>query len=235
MRRYLPFITGAWLVSVAACVETPVQVRVSQPIEFPHSAHVAQFTSGRHRADRIAMHLKIFGTEEPPQELAEGKCAACHDDLAERQACAGCHVPFQNDALRANREVRPCVGCHRGAWASPAATIPSATVCLSCHEAGMRLVQGGSEPKIVLVRAGDTPPEPALEDVPWVRINTMPPNVYFSHTAHVRFASMACTECHQDVSGLLTPPDKVRVFTMSECLTCHTKRGAGTDCLTCHK
>lgn len=235
MQRLLSFASSCLLIGAAACADAPVRVPVQQPIEFPHAAHVNHFASGQHRTERVAMHLKIYGTTEAPQELNEGRCADCHDDLAERQACAVCHVPFQNPALRGQRELRRCVGCHRGAWGASAATIPSAGTCLACHEAGMRLAQGAGSPRVVLARGGDRPAEPAVEDVPWVRINTMPRNVYFSHTAHVRYASMTCTECHQDVTGLSSPPDRVRVFTMSQCLTCHVKRGASTDCLTCHK
>lgn len=236
MRRFLSFACLSLLFVAAGCAGPPIEVPVQQPIDFPHGKHLTYFASGQHRTERIAMHLAIFGAgEPPPQELVEGRCVECHDDLAERTACAGCHVPFQNAALRSQQDVRRCVACHRGAWGASAATIPSATVCLACHEAGVRLARAGdNRPRIVLVNASDTPVEP-LEDVPWVRINTMPANVYFSHTAHVRYASMACTECHQDVTALRSPSSRVRVFTMSECLTCHARKGASTDCLTCHK
>ena len=232
-------LSCAWLgllLAAGACADS-VEVAVRQPIEFPHQAHLTYFSSGQHRAERIRMHLDIFGGDEAPQELAEGRCVACHDDLPQRTACAGCHVPFQNAALRSQKNVRPCVGCHRGAWGAAAATIPSATSCLTCHEAGLRLVQGAAQgPRIALVRAGDSLAKgEAVTDVPWVRINTMPPNVYFSHTAHVRFAAIPCVRCHQDVSGMLSPPTSVRVFSMSDCLNCHVQNGASTDCLTCHK
>jgi hypothetical protein len=219
------------------CTDRLVDVQVNQPIEFPHQSHLTYFSSGQHRTEKIRMHLDIFDQKEPPAELAEGRCVECHDDLAERAACASCHVPFQNAALRSRREVRPCVGCHRGAWGAAAATIPSAETCLACHEAGVRLAQSGAKgPSFKLVRTGSAPvANAAVEDVPWVRINTLAPNVYFSHTPHVRYASMACTQCHQDVRTLASPPTSVRVFAMSDCLNCHVTQGASTDCLTCHK
>lgn len=236
MLRFLSPACLGLLVAAAGCADPPIGVAVRQPIHFPHQTHLTYFSSGQHRTEKIRMHLDIFGQDKPPEELAEGRCVECHDDLAERAACAGCHVPFQNAALRSQREVRRCVGCHRGAWGGSAATIPSAATCLACHEAGVRLARAGDKgPRVTLVRAGEPPGEPPVEDVPWIRINAMPPNVYFSHTAHVRFASMACTTCHQDVRALRSPPTAARVLSMSDCLTCHMERGASTDCLTCHK
>ena len=228
----------AWicaLLIVGACTGSQIEVPVRQPIAFPHRTHVSYFSSGQHRTEKIKMHLDIFNMTDPPQELAEGRCVECHDDLAERAPCAGCHIPFQNASLRSQKEIRPCVGCHRGVWATSHATIPSATVCQGCHERGARLARDGeSAMRLVLVRAGE-PAAPRVDDIPWVRINTLPPNVYFSHTAHVQFASMSCTTCHQDVRTLTSPPSMVRVFSMSQCLECHAKRGVSTDCLTCHK
>ena len=233
--RFACLVLG--LVAAAGCAERRAEVLVRQPMDFPHQAHVTYFSSGKHRAEKIRMHLQIFGADEPPAELSEGRCVECHDDLPERTACAGCHVPFQNAALRNAKEVRKCVGCHRGAWGGSAATIPSLATCRACHEAGVQQARGRSndDPQIALVRAGSTPSEPVVADIPWIQINTLPGNVYFSHTAHVRFASMACTSCHQDVRGLTSPPTIVRVFSMTECLTCHVKNGASTECLSCHK
>lgn len=235
MRRFGSLCWICALLVAGGCARRQIEVAVQQPIDFPHRTHLSYFSSGRHRSEKIKMHLDIFAMSEPPQELAEGRCVECHDDLAERTACAGCHVPFQNAALRGQKEIRPCVGCHRGVWATSDATIPSATMCLTCHERGARLARSGeSAMRLVLVRAGE-PPAPHVDDIPWVRINTLPPNVYFSHTAHVQFASMSCTTCHQDVRMLTSPPSMVRVFSMSQCLECHAARGASTDCLTCHK
>jgi len=223
------------LVAAAGCADERADVQVQQPMNFPHETHLTYFSSGKHRTEKIQMHLDIFGAGEPPAELSQGRCVECHDDLAERVACAGCHVPFQNAALRSAKEVRPCVGCHRGAWGGSAATIPSLRTCLACHESGVQQARGeNGEARISLARAGVAAGE-SIEDIPWIQINTMPGNVYFSHTAHVRFASMACTSCHQDVRELRTPPTIVRVFSMTECLSCHRARGASTDCLSCHR
>jgi menaquinone reductase, multiheme cytochrome c subunit len=224
------------LVVTGGCGARWTEARVRQPMDFSHQAHLSYFSSGKHKTEKIRMHLEIFGADQPSAELAEGRCVECHDDLAERVACAGCHVPFQNAALRSATGVRTCVACHRGAWGGSAATIPSAATCRACHEGGMQQTRGdNNEPRVTLVSATGPPSGSLIEDIPWIQINTMPGNVYFSHTAHVRFASIACTSCHQDVRELVAPPTIVRVFSMTECLTCHMEKGASTDCLSCHK
>lgn len=224
------------VLAAAGCTGRQTEVRVVQPLEFPHQPHVAYFASGQHRSEKIKMHLDIFGGDEPPVELSEGRCVECHDDLAERVDCAGCHVPFQNAELRKAKQVRRCVACHRGAWSGSLATIPSIATCQLCHKDGVQEVRrDAAGPRLTLVRAQDADRASRVQDIPWIQINTMPGNVYFSHSAHVRFAGFACTECHQDVRELQSPPTKVRVFSMTECLTCHVEKGASTDCLTCHK
>jgi hypothetical protein len=239
VRRVLSFAGLAVLMAAAACTDSPVEVSVRQPIDFPHETHLTYFSSGLHRAERIRMHLEIFGTDEIPDELAEGRCVACHDDLPERTACAGCHVPFQNPALRTQTEARRCVACHRGAWSRAEASIPGVTACLECHRpevSEVHLVRAAyTGASVALARAGAPRVDEAATEVPWVRLTTMPPNVYFSHTAHVRFAGLPCVRCHEDVSGLMSPPTRVRVLSMSDCLKCHVESNARTDCLACHK
>jgi uncharacterized protein with PIN domain len=221
---------------VAACAERPVPVPVRQPIGFPHDTHLAYFASGQHRREKIQMHLTAIGQDTAPDELSQGKCAECHDDLAEKTACAGCHVLFQDPALRDNKPLRRCVACHRGAWSGSLARIANTDTCIACHavEPPVRLagdVRTGVRP----ASARDVGLDPSSrEDLPWIQINTIPANVYFSHRAHTR-SSIACTDCHLDVSSLSAPPTAVRAFSMTRCLRCHAQRGASTDCLTCHK
>ena len=235
MARFISIACVGAIVAAAGCAARPAEVAVQQPMEFTHAAHLKYFASGEHRNQGISRHLEAFDKNDLPDELKEGRCAECHDD-SEMLGCATCHARFKNAALWGRKDVRPCVACHRGAWGAADATIPSATACLPCHEAGMQRARvDDAGPRLVLARAGAAPAGPPVEDVPWMRINVLPANVYFSHTAHVRYASMPCTECHQDMSGLSSPPRMVAAFTMSRCLKCHAARGAGTDCLTCHK
>lgn len=234
MARFVSFAGAGVLAAIAGCAPQSRDVAVQQPMEFPHAAHLSYFASGEHRNQGIKRHLEAFDKNDLPDELKEGRCAECHAD-DEMLGCASCHARFKNAALWMRTDVRKCVACHRQAWGGADATIPSATVCLPCHEGGVQRAGVGKGPRLVLARAGTPPAGPPVEDVPWVRINVLPGNVYFSHTAHVRYASMPCTECHQDMTGLKSPPTQAATFTMSRCLNCHAARGASTDCLTCHK
>ena len=235
MPRLLSFLCVGLLLAVSGCVQSAIEVTARQPLDFPHATHLIYFASGKHGREGIKKHLEAYDESELPPELSAGRCAACHEDN-ELLACGTCHARFKDTALWSQKDVRTCVACHRGAWGAASATIPSAATCLPCHEAGVRLARAEEQgPRMVLISEGGTGVGRPVDDVPWVGINRLPPNVYFSHTAHVRYASMPCTQCHQDVTTLKSPPTLVRVFTMSRCLSCHAEKGASTDCLTCHK
>lgn len=232
--RLLLAFAGALL--VAGCGDRPIQVSVRQPIDFPHAKHLKYFSSGQHRRERIQMHLTALGIENAPDELAQGRCSECHADLVEKKACAGCHVLFQDAALRENRPLRRCVACHRGAWSGNAARIADTDTCLACHPAKPTvLLAGERRPELTFATARDVGLDPTgKEDLAWVQINTVRPNVYFSHRPHVR-ASVACTTCHEDVKDLSAPPTSLKPISMTRCFRCHQALGVSTDCLTCHK
>lgn len=224
----LPFLLGLVAFAVGGC-DGPVmhEVEVRQPIAFPHKNHMDYFLSGKHREEKIQMHLKLLDTDEVPEEIARGECAACHDDLPRKADCASCHVLSQDPELRARKELRPCIVCHPGTWEGAEARIPTTTLCRSCH-AGEPRTGSAEESRLreYLSRG---------EDVPWVRINTVPDHVYNSHSAHVRFGGLACTRCHADVSSLTVPPQQAVVFSMDACLKCHRENHATTDCVSCHQ
>lgn len=232
--RRRSWMLAAAALMIAGCTDHPAAAP-RQPVAFPHDAHLAYFSSGRHRAEKIRMHTEIFGDPAVPPELAQGRCTECHDDLPARTACAGCHVLFQDAGLRERIDERRCIACHRGAWGTAAASLPATSVCVSCHGEERPF---GSGPTSVLAvaapgegAAGARPPE----DLPWVRVAAFPPSVYFSHRPHVQYAALACTRCHDDMRDLAAPPTALRLVSMAECLACHEKAGASTDCLTCHK
>jgi hypothetical protein len=229
-RVLLPACLGL-VIPCGGCSGPTVEVSAQQPIAFPHRAHLEYFTSGRHRQERIELHLTILGLTEAPPELAEGRCVDCHGEaLAEKTACAGCHTLFQDATLRIRQDVRDCIGCHRGAWNGSRATIPSTTVCVTCHADSTvdTFTDATAEQELRADLA-------RTEDVPWVQINTVPDHVYFSHPAHVRFNKMTCTTCHADVRKLVAPPTTASVFAMPDCLKCHAEHQASNACLTCHK
>ena len=215
--------------------DATLEVVVEQPIAFSHKHHLAYFGSGEHRGAMVGMHLEALGLEEEDAPESMWACSACHEP-EENSQCMGCHDLLRKSELRNRTEVRACVACHRGAWTGNAATIPGNDVCSSCH---------GDDTSLPATTAATAfrPEEEELlreylrrqEDVPWIRINTMPAHVFFSHSAHLRHAAMDCVDCHGDMTQLEDPPTTVTLFSMETCVECHRETGATQDCLICHQ
>ncbi|MEE8442790.1 MAG: cytochrome c3, partial [Dehalococcoidia bacterium] len=63
----------------------------------------------------------------------------------------------------------------------------------------------------------------------------------FVHDAHIRFfteqdsmtPSEVCTLCHGEVNKMIVVK-QVRELKMGDCLGCHRKNNAPTDCAICH-
>jgi len=227
----VPALVGP-LAGPPGCGAATREVRVEQPIEFNHQAHVGFLTAGEHRAEMIQMHLEALelDPEDAPEEM--WTCTMCHA-RDEKPQCFGCHELYWKPSLRARTDVRACVGCHRGAWSGGMASIPTVAVCEACHAGEPRTGGEGAAPHAQEVRLRGY-----LErgqDVPWVQINTAPDHVYFSHSAHVQYGGMDCATCHGDMSLASRPPTHAVALAMDDCLRCHEQRGADTDCIACHR
>ncbi len=118
-----------------------------------------------------------------------------------------------------------CLDCHSMADIGPAATIPSVTKCLLCHQ----------------MIAADKPEIKKMADyaakgheIPWQRVYGFEPQalVKFNHAAHLR-AKVQCATCHGDMTQAETAQKLVN-HNMGTCLTCHRQKGASQDCATCH-
>ncbi|MDH3891215.1 MAG: hypothetical protein OEV49_09035 [candidate division Zixibacteria bacterium] len=204
------------------------ETQIEQPIAFDHVRHVTYLSEGEHRREKIDMHKEILGEDEASEEVLQGQCLECHDDLTdEAPDCAGCHILFQDAALRARKDVRACVACHRSTWTGYSAGIPSVTVCRSCHADEPRT---DSEQEAHLREYIDR-----SEDIPWVRITEMDPHVHTSHKAHIRYAGYACTQCHNGLDQQVDTPLDLHVTTMEACIECHEENNVSDGCLTCHK
>ena len=225
-RVSMAILAASLAVAAGGCLERPVKPSTTVSVRngFPHAQHVQYFVSGQHRQEKVAMHVAAFGGGDAPEPITAGRCAECHDDLAAKP-CGACHVLFQNAAVRERTAARPCVACHAATWTGGRSAVPRPEICRACH-------------------ATDDPPGgPKLERVRFElaaplrgpRVTTLPANVYFSHSAHVRFGRVACTSCHASAAPAAAPSPVVRHMPMIECLRCHRDTGASMDCLTCHR
>ena len=125
-----------------------------------------------------------------------------------------------------------CTFCHRNVTEGAAATIPSAGLCMTCHD-----VVGDDLEEIEKLRDMHEEGRP----IDWVRVHRVPDHVHFVHEAHIRFFSerdgveetAVCATCHGDV-GSMEKVEQVRDLKMGDCVNCHRDNGAPTDCTACH-
>ena len=118
-----------------------------------------------------------------------------------------------------------CVTCHQGVERGPVASLPSVTLCMTCH---MAIVPDRPRIKeIAALRAKGI-------DLPWQRVYgfVKESHVTFNHAAHTR-AKVDCVTCHGDIGAGTVAQENVKL-TMGVCVKCHQARQASLDCMTCH-
>ena len=126
-----------------------------------------------------------------------------------------------------------CTFCHSGAEKYLAATIPSVTVCMSCHS----VVKTDSLEIRKVKHYLQT-----HEEIPWHRIYQLPSeaDVFFNHHRHSA-AGVKCVKCHGDVGSRDVLVQEVKLV-MGFCIQCHREHraqfrpvGMADDCSTCHR
>jgi len=122
-----------------------------------------------------------------------------------------------------------CLFCHSSAMRSDIASLPSVQKCMGCHA----MIATDEEEVQKLSNYWEQG-----EPIPWVRVNTQPDFVYFSHQAHL-LGGINCETCHGEVSRMSVAQPVVNMD-MGWCLDCHLKQSPDktarlADCLTCHK
>lgn len=116
-----------------------------------------------------------------------------------------------------------CELCHSGARRAAFAGMPSVERCMGCH----RFVLPDAPGVLALRRYWESG-----KPIPWVKVNSLPRFVRFSHEPHV-LANIACARCHGDVAAS-DRVARVAPLTMGWCVDCHRATRAPDDCLTCH-
>ncbi|MEW6509636.1 MAG: cytochrome c3 family protein [Bacteroidota bacterium] len=121
-----------------------------------------------------------------------------------------------------------CVDCHATVETSASAAIPDLALCTNCHS-DAPLSQSPEEAKLRQYVAGGN-------EIPWMRIYTVPDHVYFSHRRHVIRGEVQCPTCHGNVAEYSTPITSAFLpVTMENCMRCHRERKVSNDCLSCHR
>ena len=129
-----------------------------------------------------------------------------------------------------------CQYCHGGAFKSKNASIPSANVCMNCHNTitASEHYQGETSPEILkLYRAVDFNPDTREygnnpRPIEWIRIHNLPDFAYFNHSQHVVVAGLECQTCH----GPIETMEEVYQYsplTMKWCVDCHKETAVNAD------
>ena len=118
-----------------------------------------------------------------------------------------------------------CQECHPNPDPGDRMTIAAASRCMACH----------------ITIAKDRPAIRKLaefakskETIPWVRIYSLPAEVYWNHRSHLK-AGVSCEACHGPVARMEVLVKNAGVTTMGGCVECHTNSNAGTGCGFCHE
>ncbi len=119
-----------------------------------------------------------------------------------------------------------CSTCHEYYEKEAFSGLPSSEICSSCHLEPQG--KSAEEQKLVrLLKAG--------APLDWKPLFLQPPHVYYSHRLHVMTAKIDCPVCHGGIAQTSFPPARVRRLKMADCIDCHEKRGAPTQCTACHR
>ncbi|MDZ7741538.1 MAG: c-type cytochrome [Bacteroidota bacterium] len=108
-----------------------------------------------------------------------------------------------------------CRYCHHTVDDSKYAGIPSAQLCMNCHNV---VKEGKITGKKEIAKIYD-----AIENntpIEWIKVHNLPDHVFFSHAQHANIGQLDCVECHGPVEEM----DKVKQvsdLSMGWCLNCH--------------
>ncbi len=158
-------------------------------------------------------------------------------------------IAFPHDkhaGLGENQAGINCLFCHRNVTDGKAATVPAVEQCMFCH----KVITGtGSpnevSPEIAKLRQYWDSKQP----INWERVYRLPDHVRFSHEPHLTYftqyaaqpmeAAQVCALCHGPVDTMpvvqqLPSAPEGGALKMGDCVNCHRKYSAPTDCVMCH-
>lgn len=124
-------------------------------------------------------------------------------------------------ALHAGQYEIECQYCHTGVMKAKSANIPSANICMNCHQ------QIKTEsPEIQKIYAAiDFDPDTQTygnnkQPIEWVRIHNLPDLAYFNHAQHVNVGGLDCQTCHGPIEEMEVVYQHSKL-TMGWCINCH--------------
>jgi len=116
-----------------------------------------------------------------------------------------------------------CEYCHSGVMDSKRSGIPSANLCLNCHNVIKEGPNTGKKEIAKILKAVEE--GKAIE---WIKVHNLPDHVYYNHAQHVNAGKLDCTECHGDVENM-GRIQQVNDLSMGWCLDCHRQKFVDMD------
>jgi mono/diheme cytochrome c family protein len=104
-----------------------------------------------------------------------------------------------------------CNYCHTGVYSGKGANVPSANICMNCHNAIKR-----ESPEIQKIYRAIEKDEP----IQWVRVHNLPDLAYFNHSQHTNVGGLECKNCHGDIDKMEVVEQRSSL-TMGWCIDCH--------------
>lgn len=127
-------------------------------------------------------------------------------------------IPFSHKLHAGYYEI-DCKYCHTGVEKSKSANIPSANICMNCHNS-IRTTSPNMK-KIYDAIEKDEP-------IQWVRVHNLPDLAYFNHSQHVKVAGLDCENCHGEIKEMEVVQQH-SLLTMGWCIDCHRKTEINAD------
>ncbi len=106
-----------------------------------------------------------------------------------------------------------CQYCHTGVYKGKQAGIPSANICMNCHNAIKR-----ESPEIQKIYTAIENNKP----IEWVRVHNLPDLAYFNHAQHTNVGGLECKNCHGGIEAMEVVQQR-STLTMGWCIDCHRK------------
>ncbi|MBL7964223.1 MAG: c-type cytochrome [Flavobacteriales bacterium] len=120
-----------------------------------------------------------------------------------------------------------CQYCHNSAEKSKHAGIPTANVCMNCHQAVNvgRSEAGTAEIQKIYAATGwdaeNNRYTGVEKPIMWNKVHNLPDHVYFSHATHVAVGKIECQKCHGPIDEKMDVAEQWAPLTMGWCIQCH--------------
>lgn len=119
-------------------------------------------------------------------------------------------IPFSHK-IHAGKYKIDCNYCHTGVNKSKSANIPSANICMNCHN---QIKTDSPKLKGLFEAVKNNKP------IEWVRVHNLPDLAYFNHSQHVKVGGLECKTCHGPIEEMEVV-QQYSPLTMGWCINCH--------------